>query len=132
LPEEPEKRTRNELTTRFSERKIMSTINRPVRTKRNAADKRARANRPATERLRKQARKVTKDVQEMSGIATDAAQETLGQLRDNASEYYEQGQDKAQDVQRTIAQYIQQKPVKSVLIAAGVGLLLGRFWMRRR
>jgi ElaB/YqjD/DUF883 family membrane-anchored ribosome-binding protein len=109
----------------------MSTINGPVRTKRNAAAKRARANGHATERLRKQARKVTKDVQKMSGIATNAAQEKLGQLRDNASEYYEQGRDKVHDVQRTVEQFIREKPVKSVLIAAGVGLLFGRFWMRR-
>jgi ElaB/YqjD/DUF883 family membrane-anchored ribosome-binding protein len=67
----------------------------------------------------------------MGEIAKDAAQEKLGQLRENASEYCEQGQDKMQQVERSFEQCIRDRPLKSVLIATGVGLLLGRFWMRR-
>ena len=109
----------------------MSASDRRAGTKRQTAAKRARADVSAAGQLRKQARTVVKDVQEMSGMATDAAQEKLGQLRDNASEYYEQGREKVFGVQRTVEQFICEQPVKSVLIAAGVGLLFGRFWMRR-
>jgi ElaB/YqjD/DUF883 family membrane-anchored ribosome-binding protein len=109
----------------------MSTNNGTRRTKRTATVKRARADRPAAERFRTQARKVSKDVREMGDIATDAAQDKLGQMRDNASEYYEQGRDKMHDVQRTVVQFVREQPVKSILIAAGVGLLCGRLWIRR-
>jgi ElaB/YqjD/DUF883 family membrane-anchored ribosome-binding protein len=34
-------------------------------------------------------------------------------------------------VERSVAQYVQEQPLTSLLIAAGVGLVLGRFWMRR-
>ena len=83
-----------------------------------------------SDRLGKQAGEVTKDLQEMGGIVRDAAQEKLGQVRENASEYFEQGRDKVHDVVGTFEQFVRQQPFKSVLIAAGVGWLLGRFWKR--
>ena len=109
----------------------MATVNGDVHTKRNAAPNRARSERSASDRLGRKARKVTKDLQEMGEIAKDAAQERLGQLRENASEYCEQGQGKVQQVERSFEQYIRERPLKSILIAAGVGMLLGRFWRRR-
>lgn len=109
----------------------MATINGPVRTKPRATAKRKRADRPARDRLRKQAREVTNDLQQMGEIARDAAQEKLEQLRENASEYYEQGQDKVHQVAGTLEQFVRERPFKSIMIAAGVGLVFGRFWMRR-
>jgi ElaB/YqjD/DUF883 family membrane-anchored ribosome-binding protein len=74
---------------------------------------------------------VAKEVEVMGEMAAGTAQAKLEQIRDDASEYYEQGREQARGVQRTFEQFIRDKPVKSVLIAAGVGLLFGRFWMRR-
>ena len=84
-----------------------------------------------SDRLGKQAVEVKEDLQEMGGILRDAAQEQLGQMRENAAEYYDQGRDKVHDVACTIQQFVRQQPFKSVLIAAGVGWLLGRFWKGR-
>lgn len=109
----------------------MSMSNETHRTKRAPAAKRSRVNLTADDRLRQQAHKVVTDVQEMGGLATDAAQEKLESLRDDASEYYEEGRVKAHDIQHSVERFIQEQPVKAVLIAAGVGLLFGRFWMRR-
>jgi hypothetical protein len=93
----------------------MATSNGPVRAKRRAAPSRERANRPADNRPRKLVGEVTKDRQATGG-ARDAAPKKLKQSRENRSEF----------------------PLKSVLIGAsvvgmvvGVGLLLGRLWMRR-
>ena len=83
-----------------------------------------------SDRLGKQAAEVTKDLQEMGGIVRDAAEEKLAQVRENASEYYDQGRDKVHDVVCTFEQFVRQQPFKSLLIAAGVGWLLGRFWRR--
>jgi ElaB/YqjD/DUF883 family membrane-anchored ribosome-binding protein len=81
-----------------------------------------------SDRLGEQAKVVTKDLQEMGDIARDAAREKLEKLRENASGYYQQGQDKVQGVVSSIEQTIVQQPLKSVLIAVGVGLVLGRLW----
>ena len=84
-----------------------------------------------SDRLGAQAKKVSNDLKEMGNIVRDAAQEKLGQVRENATEFYEQGRDKIHGVGSTFEQYVRERPVKSVLIAAGIGLLFGRFWMRR-
>lgn len=83
------------------------------------------------ERLGQQATEVKENLQEMGGIVRDAAQEKFEQLRTNVSEHYEQGCDQVRSVERTVEQYLRQRPIASVLIAAGVGLFVGRFCMRR-
>lgn len=98
----------------------MATINTPVGKQH-----------PASDRLREQAGAVAKDLQEMGGIARDAAQETLGHLQENASKLCDQGRDNARQAARSLEQHIAEKPLTSILIAGGIGLLLGRFWMRR-
>ena len=80
-----------------------------------------------SDRLGKQAKEVTEDLQEMGGTVRDAAQEKLGQVGEKASEYYEQGRDKVHGVACACEQFLRERPLKSVLIAAGIGWLLGRF-----
>jgi ElaB/YqjD/DUF883 family membrane-anchored ribosome-binding protein len=84
-----------------------------------------------SDRLGAKANAVSNDVKEMGGIVNDAAQEKLEQVRENAAAYYQQQRDKVHGTLCDFEQYIREQPVKSVLIAAGVGLLFGRFWMRR-
>ena len=84
-----------------------------------------------SDRLGAQAKTVSNDLKEMGHIVTDAAQEKLGQVRENATNFYEQGRDKIYGAGSTLEKYIRERPVKSILIAAGIGVLFGRFWMRR-
>ncbi len=108
----------------------MGNNNRPPAAKRNGTANRARMDRASNDRLRIRARGATKDFQEIGGIAKEAG-ERLGQLNESAAGYLELGQEKVHEMRRTVEQYIREEPVKTVLIAAGVGLLFGRFWMRR-
>jgi ElaB/YqjD/DUF883 family membrane-anchored ribosome-binding protein len=85
---------------------------------------------PASDRLREQANAVTEDIQGMGAIAKEVAQEKLEELRENAAATYEQGRDKVREATHTLERFIEEQPLTSVLIAAGVGLFLGRFWMR--
>jgi ElaB/YqjD/DUF883 family membrane-anchored ribosome-binding protein len=85
----------------------------------------------AADRMRSQARKVTTDLQEMGSIAGEVVQENLGQIRDSASEYFERQRDEVHRVEQTLESYIKDRPYQSILIAAGVGLFVGRFWPRR-
>jgi ElaB/YqjD/DUF883 family membrane-anchored ribosome-binding protein len=73
---------------------------------------------------------VTRGIKDMADIAADTAKETAGQLQENASALYERGGDKVRQVERTFDQFIREQPLKSVLMAAGIGLLLGLFWKR--
>jgi ElaB/YqjD/DUF883 family membrane-anchored ribosome-binding protein len=88
------------------------------------------AARPASERFSEQASAVSKDILGMGAIAKDVAHETLEGIQENASAVYDQGRDKVREATRTLERFIEEQPLTSVLIAAGVGLFLGRFWMR--
>jgi ElaB/YqjD/DUF883 family membrane-anchored ribosome-binding protein len=84
-----------------------------------------------SDRLGAQANELSEDLKDMGGTVKDAAQEKLREVRENATEYYEQGRDNVHGVLCDFEQYVRARPLKSVLIAAGIGLLFGRFWMRR-
>jgi len=85
----------------------------------------------ASERLRKQAKQMTKDLRKMRGTAKSAARETLERIRENSSQRYALGRGKVHQTESAVKQFIQKRPLKSVLIAASVGALFGSFWLRR-
>jgi ElaB/YqjD/DUF883 family membrane-anchored ribosome-binding protein len=80
------------------------------------------------DQLGAQAKEVTEDLREMGGSVRDAAQEKVGQVGDKAAEYIEQGQEQVHGAACACEQFLKQKPLTSVLIAVGIGWLLGRFW----
>ena len=80
-----------------------------------------------SDQLGKQAKEVTEDLRAMGETVRDAAQEKLRQVGEKTSECCEQGRDKVHGVACACEQFLRQRPITSVLLAAGVGLLLGRF-----
>ena len=84
-----------------------------------------------TDQLGNQAREVTENLQTMGRTVRDAAQETLGQAGEKAAEYGEQARDQLHGVACACEQFVRERPLRSVLMAAGIGWLLGRFWNRR-
>ena len=74
----------------------------------------------AGQKLRNQTDTVREDLRELGRITKDVAQEKLGVARKEAREYEDQ-----------LLNYVREKPVKSILIAGGVGLALGILLSRR-
>ena len=109
----------------------MDAINEAVAMKRNGKVAHPPSKRRAHGRPGRKARTVTQDIHELGGLAREMAQEKVEQLRASASEYCEEGRDKVRQVEHSFEQFIRQQPLKSLLIAAGGGMLLGGFWMRR-
>ena len=60
----------------------------------------------------------------------EKATEQYENLRDTAEDYYEKGREKAQEWQHSLEEYVHDQPVKALLIAAGVGMLLGIIWKK--
>jgi len=60
----------------------------------------------------------------------ERVQERIGDIKDQANEYYEQGRQRAQEWEQSLEDYVREQPIKSLLIAAGVGLVLGAIWKR--
>lgn len=84
----------------------------------------------ATDNLRDSAGQIGQQVRDMGGQVKDAAKEQYNNLKDRASDYYDQGKEMMEKYSDSVEQYIQEQPIKAVLIAAGVGLLLGMWWKR--
>jgi len=62
----------------------------------------------------------------------DVRAERYQQLREQATEYYQQGRDRAQEWERGLETRVQRKPLQAVLLAVGVGVLVGLMLGRRR
>ncbi len=84
-----------------------------------------------TDQFGKQAKEVTEDLQQMGRTVRDAAQAKLGQVGEKAAEYSEQAQDKLHGLACACEQFVRERPLGSVLMAAGIGWLLGRLWKGR-
>ena len=80
--------------------------------------------------LRDSAKEVKENLRELGSQVRDTATQQYEQLREQASDYYQQGRDRAMEMEQSLEQYVQEKPIQSLLIAAGVGMLLGILWKR--
>jgi len=86
----------------------------------------------ASERLRAQSTVVREDLRELGHATRDVAQEKLGEARQTAAAYYDHGKKKATEWENVAVDYVRERPVKSVLMAAGVGVLIGMLLRLRR
>jgi len=56
--------------------------------------------------------------------------ETARQVGETASQYYDQGHEQLGALEGYLEDNIRQKPLQSILIAAGVGMLIGLLWKK--
>lgn len=80
--------------------------------------------------MRDTAAQVKENLRDLGGQVRTAATEQYDHLREQATDYYEQGRARAEQFEHNLEQYVQEKPIQSLLIAAGVGVLLGVLWKR--
>ena len=80
--------------------------------------------------LRESAAQVGENLRNIGGQVREQATQQYEQLRTQASDYYEQGRQRAMEMEQTLEQYVQEKPIQALLMAAGVGMLLGILWKR--
>lgn len=83
-----------------------------------------------SESVQSEAAGIGQNIKDMGSKAKGMAQEQFEQLRNTASEYYQQGRQKLGEWEDSLEQYVREQPMKSLLIAAGVGALLGILWRR--
>ena len=108
----------------------MEVDNESVELEQDAKTKRAPVKR-TNGQLSKQAEKLSEDALEMARMVRDLAQEKLEALMESAGECEDRSREKVMNLEASIEQYFVERPFKSMLIAAGIGMLFGRFWMRR-
>jgi ElaB/YqjD/DUF883 family membrane-anchored ribosome-binding protein len=72
----------------------------------------------------------TDKLRDLGGQVRDAATDKYNEARDTAKHYMDEGRAAAEEWEQSIEGYVQNKPLQAVLIAAGVGLLVGLLWKR--
>jgi ElaB/YqjD/DUF883 family membrane-anchored ribosome-binding protein len=84
-----------------------------------------------TEKLRDKISETRDNVVDMGHLAKEAVQDKLHELKESAADKYGAGKEKLAEYGEDFADTVRGAPMKSVLIAAGVGLLVGFFACRR-
>lgn len=80
--------------------------------------------------LSETASQVGQNIREMGTQVRDVASEKYTELRSQATDYYQQGRERANEWEQSLEAYVHEKPIQAVMMAAGVGVLLGLLWKR--
>lgn len=83
------------------------------------------------DRIREKAAETRDNIAEIGHLAKETVQDKYHELKDLAADKYSAGKQKLLDLESSFADTVRGTPMKSVLIAAGAGLLLGILWRRR-
>jgi ElaB/YqjD/DUF883 family membrane-anchored ribosome-binding protein len=70
-------------------------------------------------------------LQAMGHQASEVAHDAMDQARETASELYSEGRQRVSGAAASVEQCIRDQPLRSLLVAAGIGCLLGALWVRR-
>lgn len=70
-------------------------------------------------------REIRDTVKQMGSTAKEVAQSGWESARDTAAEYLDKGREKAVELGETLEIQIRSRPMRSLLIAAGIGFLAG-------
>lgn len=61
----------------------------------------------------------------------DAGAEKVGEARERMGALYERGKERAMEWEGNFENFVSERPLRSVLIAAGIGLVVGALLARR-
>jgi ElaB/YqjD/DUF883 family membrane-anchored ribosome-binding protein len=67
----------------------------------------------------------------MGHQAREAAGDALEQARDSAGELYDEGRERMLDLAGSVRETVRDQPLRSLLVAMGIGCVFGAFFMRR-
>jgi ElaB/YqjD/DUF883 family membrane-anchored ribosome-binding protein len=82
------------------------------------------------DRAREAGRDIAGKIQDAGHDIASRTQALRAEGQQLASEYYQQGREQALEWQKQLEQHIREKPIQSLCIAGGIGVLLG--WLLRR
>ena len=85
----------------------------------------------AMQDLQGKAGEAVQSMKDMGTQAKAAVQDQFENLRGQASDYLEQGRDRAMEFEKSLEGQIREQPLKSALIALGIGFVLGVCFIRR-
>ncbi|MFO0984435.1 MAG: hypothetical protein U1E76_22365 [Planctomycetota bacterium] len=70
------------------------------------------------------------EMRDLADAAKQTVSDTIEQVKEGAADSYAFGKEKAADLQKGVQSLVREQPVTALLVAAGVGLLVGLLWKR--
>ena len=83
------------------------------------------------DQLREKGSEIKHNLQDMGSAAKAAVQTQYEGVRDTVTTYVDQSRERAMEFEESLETRIREKPLSSVLIASGIGFVLGMMWMRK-
>ncbi|MDB5324302.1 MAG: hypothetical protein JWN40_5933 [Phycisphaerales bacterium] len=80
--------------------------------------------------IKDKASEMVDSVRDTASQVRDTATEQYQAAKESATEYYQAGREKAAQWEEQLENYVREQPVKALLIAAGVGAVIGAIWKR--
>jgi ElaB/YqjD/DUF883 family membrane-anchored ribosome-binding protein len=96
-----------------------------------AAQNTSKTDRPVMDQIREKSSDVKQSLAEVGSAAKQIAQEQYEGVRDSVTSYYDQGRERAMEFEQSLEKRIRERPISAVLVATGLGFLLGMVWMRK-
>jgi ElaB/YqjD/DUF883 family membrane-anchored ribosome-binding protein len=81
--------------------------------------------------LSERAATIAKDVHKVGDVAKKVAIDSADAVRDTAREFLDEGTTRIRHLGDNAYSQLRDQPIKAVLVAAGIGFLLGAIWTRR-
>ena len=91
----------------------------------------SRTKRNSNHLLSDRAATIASDVHEVRAAARKVAADGVEAIRDTAHQYLDEGRQRVRSVGDNLHTKLEEQPVKALLLAAGIGFLLGAIWTRR-
>ena len=82
------------------------------------------------DKLRDKLSETRENIVDMGHIAKEAVQDKFQDLKGRAGDQYERGKEKMHEWEDSLLRTVRSSPMKSLLVAAGVGLAFGFFCRR--
>jgi ElaB/YqjD/DUF883 family membrane-anchored ribosome-binding protein len=80
---------------------------------------------------RNHASTISDGIHELGAAAREVAADQVEAMRDRATDVLDHGRERLREVGASVETRFHDQPMKTVLIAAGIGFLLGMIWNRR-
>ena len=80
---------------------------------------------PGTRAFVEQASKLGHDAREFGSMAAESVEKAAGRLKEQGREALEEGRERLQRTASQVEKYVAARPLTSILIALGVGALIG-------
>lgn len=90
-----------------------------------------KTDRTSAQAFRNKAGELGEDLSEMATMAADAGRDQLGRIRNAATQNYKGAKNHLTSWEDSLESYVRERPIKSLLLSAGVGVALSILWRLR-